>query len=62
MWGVMSESEDFPSEGRGLTPRVFEKLFARIDEVCKLLPFKSEALHAFDDWIDYPCGGSNRTL
>uniref|UniRef100_A0A7I4BD30 Kinesin motor domain-containing protein n=1 Tax=Physcomitrium patens TaxID=3218 RepID=A0A7I4BD30_PHYPA len=32
MWGVMSESEDFPSEGRGLTPRVFEKLFARIDE------------------------------
>lgn len=36
MSGVMADSEDFPSEGRGLTPRVFERLFARIDEEEKI--------------------------
>ncbi|KAG0558177.1 hypothetical protein KC19_10G010000 [Ceratodon purpureus] len=32
MWGVMSDSDDFPSDDRGLTPRVLESLFARIQE------------------------------
>ncbi|XP_024385375.1 kinesin-like protein KIN-12A isoform X2 [Physcomitrium patens] len=30
MWGVMSDTQDIPSDDRGLTSRVFEMLFARI--------------------------------
>lgn len=44
MWGVMSDSEDFPNENRGLTPRVFERLFARIDEVCECFHFIAVSL------------------
>lgn len=52
MWGVMSDAEDFPDEGRGLTPRVFERLFARINEVCSLLPFGVyNSLRVFCDLI-----------
>lgn len=42
MWGPMpgSGTELIATEERGITPRVFEQLFARIQQVCVILHLK----------------------
>lgn len=39
MWGVMPDTEEAPCEDRGITPRVFERLFARIQQVTSVLHY-----------------------
>lgn len=56
MWGVMSDSDDFPSDDRGLTPRVFESLFARIQEVSKLSVSTVSLLRAIIASVVNVCG------